>query len=239
MTSAVATFCLSSGFVSCKDDAEVAKTGESCCCSGSECKSKSDCEWEVLFDGKDLSNFRTFKKEEAHPKWVVEDGVFTLTAKGGGDLITKKQYSSFEIKLDYKISKGGNSGLMYHVSETEKKPWHTGPEVQIQDDVVGHDPQKSGWLYGLYPATVETTNPAGEWNSLHIIITPEKCEHYMNGEKYCEYVKGSDDWNAKVAASKFAPHAKFGKETKGHISLQDHGNVVSYRNVMIKDLSKK
>jgi len=195
--------------------------------------------WEILFDGKDLSNFRNFKKEDVNPKWVVKDGEFTLTAGGGGDLMTKKQYSSFEIKLDYKISKGGNSGLMYHVSETENTPWLTGPEVQIIDDVDGHDAQKSGWLYGLYPATFSATNPAGEWNSLHVIITPEKCVHYMNGKKYCEYVKGSADWNKKVAASKFVKFPKFGKATTGHICLQDHGNVVSFRNVKIKDLSKK
>lgn len=195
--------------------------------------------WDVLFDGKDLSNFRNFKKEGINTKWVVKDGAFTLLGKGGGDLITKKQYSSFELKLDYKVLKEGNSGIMYHVAETEKKPWHTGPEVQIQDNVDGHDPQKSGWLYGLYPASIDTTKPVGEWNTLHIIITPEKCVHYMNGKKYCEYVKGSEDWDKKVALTKFKDFPQFGKETKGHINFQDHGDVVSFRNVMIKDLSKK
>ena len=204
-----------------------------------EVNESTDDGWEILFDGTDLSNFRNFRKEGVNPKWVVKDGVFTLTAKGGGDLITKKQYSSFEIRLDYKLAKGGNSGLMYHVAETQKKPWHTGPEVQIQDDVDGYDPQKSGWLYGLYSASVQTTNPVGEWNSLHIIITPEKCVHYMNGTKYCEYVKGSADWDKKVAVTKFAAFPSFGKETKGHITLQDHGDVVSFRNVKIKDLAKK
>ena len=128
---------------------------------------------------------------------------------------------------------------MYHVSESENTPWMTGPAVQIIDNVDGHDPQKSGWLYGLYSATIDATNPAGEWNSMHIIITPEKCEHYLNGKKYCEYIKGSPEWDKKVAASKFVKFPKFGKETKGHISLQDHGNVVSFRNVKIKDLSEK
>jgi len=202
-------------------------------------EASEEAQWEVLFDGKDLSNFRNFKKEGVNPKWIVKDGAFTLTAKGGGDLITKKQYSSFELKLDYKILKGGNSGIMYHVAETQKKPWHTGPEVQIQDNVDGHDPQKSGWLYALYPATIDATNPVGEWNTLHIVITPEKCVHYMNGKKYCEYVKGSEDWDQKVALTKFKDFPTFGKETKGHINFQDHGDVVSFRNVMIKDLANK
>lgn len=190
--------------------------------------------WVLLFNGKDLSNFRNYKKDGISDKWVVKDGAFTLTGKGGGDIITKEQYGSFEIKLDYKISKGGNSGLMYHVQETENTPWKTGPEMQIQDNVDGHDPQKAGWLYQLYKSDTDATNPAGEWNTVHLVITPEKCVHYMNGTKYCEYVKGSQDWDDKVAASKFSKFPNFGKPTKGHINLQDHGNVVSFRNVKIK-----
>ena len=191
--------------------------------------------WSLLFDGKDLAQWRNYKKEEGvNEMWKVADGAFTLTGKGGGDIITKTQYAAFEMKLDYNISKGGNSGLMYHVTEEEGTPWKTGPEIQIQDNVDGHDPQKAGWLYQLYAPTMDATKPAGEWNALHIVITPEKCVHYMNGTKYVEYVKGSADWDAKVAASKFGQFPKFGKPTKGYICLQDHGNVVSFRNVKIK-----
>ena len=193
--------------------------------------------WTLLFDGKDLSLWRNFQKEgSVNEKWKVADGTFTLTEKGGGDIITTGQYGAFELKLDYQISKGGNSGLMFHVGEGEKTPWMTGPEVQIQDNIDGHDPQKAGWLYQLYAPTVDATKPAGEWNTLHIVITPEKCVHFMNGTKYVEYIKGSADWDAKVAASKFSKFPNFGKLTKGHICLQDHGNVVSFRNVKIKAL---
>ena len=192
--------------------------------------------WELLFDGKDLSKWRNFKKEGISDKWVVKDGAFTLTEKGGGDIITKEQFDAFELKFDYKISKGGNSGLMYHVTEEENTPWKTGPEMQIQDNVDGHDPQKSGWLYQLYTTDVDATNPAGEWNSVHVIISPEGCVHYMNGTKYVEYVKGAEDWDESVAKSKFSKFPKFGKPTKGHINFQDHGNVVSFRNVKVKRL---
>ncbi|MCB1061390.1 MAG: DUF1080 domain-containing protein [Verrucomicrobiae bacterium] len=194
--------------------------------------------WVLLFDGKDLgAHFRSYNGEGIKEQWQVKDGVFTLTEKGGGDIVTKKQYGAFELTLDFKISKGGNSGLMYHVIEKAgSPPWHTGPEVQIQDNVDGHDPQKAGWLYQLYAADTDATKPAGEWNTLRILITPEKCVHYMNGVKYCEYVKGSKDWDEKVAASKFSKFPDFGKPTKGHINLQDHGNVVSFRNVKIKSL---
>ena len=196
--------------------------------------------WILLFDGKTMEHFRNYKKEGIKDAWVVKDGAFTLTKKGGGDVITKKQYKAFEFTVDYKISPGGNSGLMFHVQETEQRPWQTGAEIQIQDNVKGHDPQKAGWLYQLYrPAEgVDTAKPAGEWNTLRILITPEKCVQWMNGTKYVEYVKGSDDWNKRVAASKFKKFKNFGKPTEGHICLQDHGNVVSFRNVKIREIKK-
>lgn len=194
--------------------------------------------WTLLFDGKSTENFRNYKKETLSDKWVVKDGAITLTKKGGGDMITKKQYDAFEFSVDYKISPGGNSGLMFHVQEIEKKPWQTGAEIQIQDNVKGRDPQKAGWLYQLYKPEpeIDATNPAGEWNTLRILITPEKCIQWMNGTKYVEYVKGSKDWNERVAKSKFSKFANFGKPTKGHLCLQDHGNVVSFRNIKIREI---
>jgi len=193
--------------------------------------------WTPLLGQDDASKWwRNYQKDAIDPKWVVADGVMTLTEKGGGDIITKEQYDSFELVLDYKISKGGNSGLMYHVTEEEKTPWMTGPEIQIQDNVDGHDPQKAGWLYQFYQAETDATNPAGEWNELRILITPEKCVHWMNGTKYVEYVKGSEDWNKRYEASKFVKFPSFGKATKGHIALQDHGNVVSFRNIKIREV---
>lgn len=194
--------------------------------------------WKLLFDGESASQFRNYKAEGIKEQWQVDDGILTLTGKGGGDIITKQQFGAFEMTLDYRISKGGNSGLMYHVAETEDRPWQTGPEIQIQDNAAGRDPQKAGWLYQLYSADNDATNPAGEWNSLRILITPEKCVHWMNGEKYVEYVKGSDEWNTKVAASKFSKFANFGKPKKGHICLQDHGNVVSFRNLKIREIEE-
>jgi hypothetical protein len=210
--------------------------------AGEEINTLTDAEkkagWVLLFDGKSAENFRNFKKEGLSPKWVVKDGALTLTGRGGGDILTKKEYGAFEFTVDYKISKGGNSGLMYHVKETAGTPWRTGPEVQIQDNIGGHDPQKAGWLYQLYrPAEgVDATKPAGEWNTMRILITPEKCVHWMNGTKYVEYVKGSDDWKKKVAASKFKKFKGFGEATSGFICLQDHGNVVSFRNIKVREV---
>lgn len=192
--------------------------------------------WKLLFNGKNLNKWRNFKKETVSDGWKVEEGTFVRAGRGAGDIITKKQYDSFELQLEYKISKGGNSGLMFHVTEEESTPWRTGPEIQIQDNVDGHDPQKAGWLYQLYKSETDATHPAGEWNHMRILITPDKCEQYMNGVKYCEYVKGSDDWNERVQKSKFKAFPKFGKATKGHICLQDHGNEVAFRNVKIREV---
>jgi hypothetical protein len=192
--------------------------------------------WVLLFDGKDLSSWRNYQAEGINEQWQIDGDAFTLTAKGGGDIVTKEKYGAFEIVLDYKIAPAGNSGLMFHVTEDEAKPWQTGAEVQIQDHKGGHDPQKAGWLYQLYQTDVDSSKPAGEWNTLRLVITPEKCEHYMNGTKYFEYVKGSKEWDEKVAVSKFSKFPNFGKPSKGHICLQDHGNVVSFRNVKIKAL---
>jgi hypothetical protein len=194
--------------------------------------------WKLLFDGKTTTGWRNYKKDSLGPGWKVEDGSLVRAGNGAGDILTVDQYDAFEFSVDYNISKGGNSGLMYHVTETGGAPWHTGPEIQIQDNKDGHDPQKSGWLYQLYSSEKDATKPAGEWNTLRILITPEKCQQFMNGEKYCEYVKGSDDWNERVAKSKFAKMAEFGKPTKGFICLQDHGNLVSFRNIKIRPISK-
>ena len=193
--------------------------------------------WQLLFDGKDASAWwRGYKKDKLPEGWKVEDGALVRT--GGGDIVTKEEYESFEFAVDWKISEGGNSGVMFKVQETDQPPYYTGPEAQIQDNVKGHDPQKAGWLYQLYPATVDTTKPVGEWNHfvLKIQKTPTgtyKGEHWLNGTKYCEYEIGSDDWKEKLAKSKFAKWEGFATSPKGHLCLQDHGNLVSFRNIKI------
>lgn len=192
--------------------------------------------WKLLFDGKTTEGWRNYKKDTISEGWKVEDGALCRVAGGAGDIVTTDKYDWFELSLEYKISKGGNSGIMFHVAETAGTPWQTGPEIQIQDNVDGHDPQKAGWLYQLYKAEVDATKPAGEWNHLRILMSPEKSAHWMNGEKYVEYVVGSDDWKERVAKSKFARYEGFGNQGEGYISLQDHGNPVCYRNIKIRPI---
>jgi glucose/arabinose dehydrogenase len=211
--------------------------------------------WKLLFDGKSAENFRNYKKDSLSDGWQIRDGAIVRVKKGAGDIITKQKYGSFDLQLEYKISKGGNSGVMYHVTEDNPAPWHSGPEIQIQDNVDGHDPQKAGWLYQLYkprkpawvkkaesqvgretPDVEDATRPAGEWNNLYIRVTPNDCETCMNGFSYYKYKIGTPDWNKRVAASKFSKFEDFAKAEEGHICLQDHGNEVAFRNIKIREL---
>lgn len=191
--------------------------------------------WKLLFDGKTTDGWRNFRKDTLSDGWKVVDGALTKTSPDAGDIVYNEEFSTFELVIEYRIGKGGNSGMMYHVLETKRYPWQTGPEVQIQDNVDGHDPQKSGWLYQLYTTEKDATRPAGEWNEIRLLITPEKCEQYMNGVKYCEYVKGSDDWKERVAKSKFGQMEGFGEATSGFICLQgDHQGDLAFRNIRIR-----
>ena len=194
--------------------------------------------WRLLFDGTDTSHFRGYKSDKLGEKWKVIDGAIVWTGKGAGDILTREQFEAFEFSVDYKISEGGNSGIMFHVRETDKSPWRTGPEIQIQDNELGRDPQKAGWLYQLYKSDSDATKPAGEWNTLRIFITPVKSTVWMNGVKYYDFVKGSKDWEERVKKSKFSKMPNFGKPSKGHICLQDHGNVVSFRNIKIREVKR-
>lgn len=200
--------------------------------------------WKSLFDGKTTKGWRNYKKEEISKGWQVKEGALTRVEKGAGDIVTTETFEEFELILDYNISKGGNSGLMFGVLEQNGPPWHSGPEIQIQDNVDGHDPQKSGWLYQLYQPindpktgkTIDATKPIGQWNQIHLIISKNKSELNMNGVRYWTCKIGGTDWNDKVAKSKFAKLEMFGKAGKGLLCLQDHGDMVAYRNIKIRTL---
>ncbi|MEQ1829264.1 MAG: family 16 glycoside hydrolase [Pirellula sp.] len=203
--------------------------------------------WKLLFDGKTADGWRNFKKDSLSDGWKVVDGSLVREGNNAGDIVTKSKYKYFEFSVDYKISKGGNSGLMFHVTEDGGAPWHSGPEVQIQDNEAGTDPQKSGWLYQLYqpkpPAwtgektSSDATRPAGEWNQLFLRIAPKKCEVSMNGVVYYQFEMGDNKWKDLVAKSKFAAFPNFGKAGEGLICLQDHGNLVSFRNIKIREIA--
>lgn len=195
--------------------------------------------FKFLLEDDAKKNWIGYGTEKWPDGWEVTDGV--LHRKGSsGDLMTVGEYGDFDLRLAWKISEGGNSGIMYRVSQEEGPAYHTGPEYQVLDNAKhadGKSPLTStGSLYALYPPTKEAAKPVGEWNRTRIVVRGNRVRHFLNGEQIVDAEIGSDDWKTKVAGSKFAALPKFGKNVRGHIVLQDHGDEVWYRNVRIKEL---
>lgn len=201
--------------------------------------------WKLLFNGESLDGWHNFRRQDIRPGWKVVNGVLICAdPHDAGDLCTNDQFEWFELQLEYNISPAGNSGIMYRVTDEARSAWATGPEFQLEDNAAAADPVRCGWLYALYqpptdPATgkpLDATRPAGQWNQIRLLISPEKCEHAINGVKYFEYVLGSEDFQQRVAASKFSRMPLFAKPSAGYIALQgDHGQV-SFRNIKIRSI---
>lgn len=204
--------------------------------------------WTLLFDGKSFNGWHIFKGQGVRPGWQVKDGTLAcVDPHNAGDIISTESFTWFELQLDYNMGEGANSGIMFHVTEDGSAPWQTGPEFQLEDNAKAKDPIKAGWLYALYQPpidpktgkTLDATKGAGEWNHVRLVIAPDKCFHEINGVRYFEYVMGSEDFNARVAKSKFASMPKFAKTGHGSIALQgDHGQV-SFRNIKIRPITAK
>jgi len=199
--------------------------------------------WTVLFDGKNADQWRGFQRE-GFPSdcWVIENGTLrTLPKKPGPvDLITKENYTDFELELEWKVTPAANSGIIYRASEEFDHSWKTGAEYQVLDDELngdGKDPKRSaGSLYALIAPTNKKLKPVGEWNKARIVFQKNHVEHWLNGKKVVEYTWGSDELKDLIAKSKFSSMPKFATESSGHICLQHHGGDVSFRKIRIRKL---
>jgi hypothetical protein len=203
--------------------------------------------WLLLFDGKSMDGWRTFKQSYTLPGWKVEDGTMAcVDPKNAGDIVTIEKFDWFELSLEFKISEAGNSGIMFHVTDDGSTIWATGPEIQLEDNEKASDPIRTGWMYGLYEAEIDhrtnkpidTTNPAGEWNHVRIVIASPPAESLVevNGVKYYAFIWNSDDFRARVAKSKFKSLPRFAKSDAGFIGLQgDHGSV-AFRNIKLRPI---
>jgi hypothetical protein len=203
--------------------------------------------WTLLFDGKSTSGWRKFNSDKIPAAWKVGDGAlyFDSSVKDReqrGDIITEKEYENFELSLEWKIDSCGNSGVMFNVVEDPKyrTVWLTGPEMQVLDNDCHPDAKiekhRAGDLYDLIKSNKETVKPVGEWNVAKIISNKGKYEFWLNGNKAVEFTMHTTEWDTMVANSKFKTMPDFGKATKGHISLQDHGDRVWFRNIKIREL---
>jgi hypothetical protein len=195
--------------------------------------------WRLLFDGATTTGWRNYGKPTISDGWIVQDGALTRVG-AGGDIISADQFKNFELSIDWKIEPGGNSGIFYRASEERDEIYWNAVEMQVLDDAKHPDGQvpvqTAGAAYDLYAPPRGHAHPGGEWNTARLVANGNHIEHWLNGVKLVEYELGSTDWNSKIAGSKFKPHPKFGKNTQGHIGLQDHGNVVAYRNIKIRVL---
>ncbi len=206
--------------------------------------------WQLLFDGKTTSGWRNYGSNKMGEAWKVKDGVLYLdTSKkddwqthGGGDIITEKEYENFELSLEWKIEACGNSGIMFNVVESKDNQyaWYSAPEVQVLDNACHPDAKiikhRAGDLYDLISCSTETVKPAGEWNQVRINSNKGNLELWLNGVKVVQTQMHTAAWDALVKGSKFKDMRAFGKASKGHIALQDHGNGVWFKNMKIKEI---
>jgi hypothetical protein len=197
--------------------------------------------WRPLFDGRTLAGWRGYRQAAPPAGWRVVDGAITRLAEGG-DLITDEEFANFELALEWKISPGGNSGIIYRVVEdsTLDYVWRSGPEYQVLDNARhpdGRDPLTSaGSDFAVYAPVRDVTRPVGEWNQARIVVNGNHVEHWMNGVKLLEYELGSPEWERRVQASKFRTMPRYGRAARGHIALQEHEAWVAYRNIRIRTL---
>jgi hypothetical protein len=195
--------------------------------------------WLLLFDGATTAGWRGFGQDPTIRAWTVEDGALTCTGTSQ-DLVTDGMYGDFELRLQWRIPKGGNSGIMYRVIDGPSATYESGPEMQVLDDANNHEGQnpltRAGANYGLHGAPAGVVRPAGEWNDVRLVLRGPHVEHWLNGTKVVEYELWSPDWEAKVQGSKFAQWPPFGRATRGRIALQEHGARVQYRDIKLREL---
>lgn len=202
--------------------------------------------WSLLFDGTGPASFRGYRQKDfPGTGWSVEpvDGapaIRHVAGAGGGDIITREQFASFEFACEWKVAPGANSGIFYRVQETDGPTYFTGPEMQVLDNA-GHADGKNpatsaGALYGLIACAHDVVRPAGEWNAVRVVARGDDIEHWFNGVKVLDYSLAEPGWTDRLKGSKFESWTRFGREKAGHIALQDHGDDVWYRNLKVRPL---
>lgn len=195
----------------------------------------------LLFDGKSVEQFRGWKKLELPKGWQVVDGELRLV-KGpeGGDIVLKEEFADFDLRLEWKVEKGGNSGIFFRSKEGQPMPWATGIEMQVLDDKNHHDGEheitSAGSHYGMYARSKNVAKPADEWNAARIVAKGKHVQFWLNGTKVVDYTIGDADWFKRKEVSLYKDLPDYGMVATGLIVLQDHGNQVSYRTIRIKKL---
>jgi len=196
--------------------------------------------WQLLFDGKSFDGWRNYNAKGVKDGWQIVKGMMKHT-KGGKDLMTEEQYENFELKLEWKVSEKGNSGIFLGVREIKDKISRSGIEMQIIDNERHPDAQNeknvSGACYGLYKPPAAAARKAGEWNQVHIIKNGSHYQFFQNEVKTADFDLESTEFINLIAGAKFKDWPHFARYRKGHIGLQDHGDIVFFRNIKLKPLN--
>lgn len=185
--------------------------------------------------------WRGYRADTLPTAWRFDrDGVLTFSGTGG-DIVTRRQFSDFELELEWRISAGGNSGIFYRATEGTNAIYENAPEMQVLDNA-GHPDGRlvttsAGSSFALYGPSRDVSRPAGEWNAVRLVVRGDHVEHWLNGEKIVEYRLWSPEWKASVAASKFTAWPAYGWNTRGFIGLQDHGDTVAFRRMRIREIA--
>ena len=210
-------------------------------------------EWITLFDGSSFDGWNVYPGKQVPEAWHLEDGAMVLRTteyrKDGNrfNMVTDREFTNFELSLEWMVTEGANSGVMWSVVEDEKypEPYYSGPEIQVLDNINHPDAKngtshQAGALYDMVSPAKDVVKPLGEWNTYHITINHKTNEGIvvLNGEKIVEFPVNGDAWDTMVANSKFATWEAFGKSKTGKIALQDHGEAITigYRNIKIREL---
>ena len=231
--------------MSCNNAKNTAATGAAVDSTTMKTDSVATDGWITLFDGSNITGWHSYGKDRASDRRKITEGTLSIDTsnKAGGDLVTNAEYGNFDLKLEWKIAPKGNSGIIFYVNEDTSKykaTYNTGAEMQVLDND-GHPDGKiikhrSGDLYDLISCSKETVKPVGEWNEVEIRSKDGKLDFFLNGTNVVSTNLWDDNWKKMVAGSKFKTMPGFGIYNKGKIALQDHGDMVWYRNIKIKEL---
>lgn len=190
----------------------------------------------LLFDGQTTAGWRGFGQDTMPDGWQVVDGALTRVGPGR-DIVTTDTFANFELRLEWKVSPGGNSGILFRVSEDAEQTYHTGPEMQVLDDAGHRDGQSrltaAGSNYGLHPSPPGVVRPAESWNSVRLVVNGASVKHWLNDSLVVSYELWSPEWEELVRTTKFAEWPGYGRGTSGHIALQDHGDRVAFRSIRL------
>jgi hypothetical protein len=199
--------------------------------------------WQLLFDGQTKNGWHSYNKKGNVEDWKVENGALVLNStKKDDDIVTDEEFENYHLKLDWNISEGGNSGIIFNVKEAPEydRSYKTGPEQQVLDNERHSDAKipkhRAGDLYDLISCSTEVAKPAGQWNTAEIIKNKDSLTFKLNGTTTVQTKMYDDNWNKMVAGSKFNEWKTFGTFRKGVIALQDHGDKVMYRNIKLRKL---